>query len=349
MIASPTVEGSVVPGRPKLSVCIPTFNFGAFIGATLASIVNQETNAVEVVVLDGGSDDDTAQIVRGFQAGNTRVRFEQLRQRGGIDRDMARVVELATGEYCWLFSADDLMKPGSIHRVLQLIASGDDAYLCKHTMCTLDMKILGERAVLARDSLTRFDLHERSDRQRYFMLALTTEAFFSFMGGLIIKKDKWDSVPLNESFVGSCWAHAARMFELMEAGLRLTYVPEALLDRRGDNDSFADRGVVNRYRIAIDGYNRIAAVFCGSHSAYAFQVRRTLRNEFGLRMFLYARVCCWLNPEAEDIALLRELIRKTYSDVPIRQYLVLLACRLLPVTLYARLRGLYRRCAGVGT
>ena len=270
--------------RPKLSICIPTFNFGAFIGATLDSILSQITAGVEVVVLDGASTDDTQVVIARFQERYPQVRYYRLPQRGGIDRDMARVVELSAGEYCWLFSGDDLMRQGAIARILTLIESGSDAYLCKHTLCTLDMKILGERAVLDHEPLTTFNLANADELRRYFRLAATTEAFFSFMGSLIVRKDRWESIGLNEDFVGSCWAHVARMFELMQGNLVLTYIPEPLLDRRGDNDSFADRGVVNRYKIAIDGYQRLAATFFGPSSEAAFHVRRVLRNEFGLRM-----------------------------------------------------------------
>jgi predicted GTPase len=38
----------------RLSVCIPTYNFGRFIGETIDSIVRQATEEVEIVVLDGG-------------------------------------------------------------------------------------------------------------------------------------------------------------------------------------------------------------------------------------------------------------------------------------------------------
>ena len=123
-----------------LSVCIPTYNFGRFIGATLDSIVGQLMDDVEIVVLDGASTDDTARWSGAFQARCPQLRYERLAARGGIDRDMAKSLELASSEYCWLFSSDDIMRPGALRRVRELIQSGSDLYLGKHTMCTLDMK-----------------------------------------------------------------------------------------------------------------------------------------------------------------------------------------------------------------
>lgn len=41
--------------HPRLSICIPTYNFGEFIGETLDSIVCQATDETEIVIVDGAS------------------------------------------------------------------------------------------------------------------------------------------------------------------------------------------------------------------------------------------------------------------------------------------------------
>jgi abequosyltransferase len=51
----------------RLSICIPTYNFGEFIGETLKSVTDQARNGVEIIVVDGASTDNTAEIVRDFQ------------------------------------------------------------------------------------------------------------------------------------------------------------------------------------------------------------------------------------------------------------------------------------------
>jgi abequosyltransferase len=327
---------------PLLSICIPTYNFGAFLGETLASVLTGLPEAVEVVVFDGGSTDGTEQVVRACQQQATGLRYIRAKSRGGIDRDLVSTVMHANGDYCWLFSGDDLMRPGAVLAVLSELASAHDIYLCKHTMCTLDMRVLGERAVLRSDLTSTFRLHDPMERMRYFGLAATTEAFFSFMGGLIVRRTSWNRLALNEEFVGSCWAHVARLFELMETELTLRYIPLVLLDRRGDNDSFADRGVVNRYRIAIEGFQQLAARFFGDSSEYAWHVRRTLRTEFGLRMFLHAKQSCRRRPETESFVELLRLAALAYRDVPLQRALLTLALRATPAWLHEGMRVLYR-------
>src|SRR3954470_16861350 len=97
----------------KLSICIPTYNFGRYIEETLGSITCQLTPGVEVIILDGGSTDNTRERVEPWLAKASAIRYVGQSERGGIDRDIARVMDLAQGEYCWLFSADDVMKPGA--------------------------------------------------------------------------------------------------------------------------------------------------------------------------------------------------------------------------------------------
>jgi len=328
---------------PILSICIPTYNFGDFIGATLESIVGQLPEHAEIVVLDGGSTDSTEQVVARFQSRCPQIRYQRRDTRGGIDRDMVRSIDLARGEYCWLFSADDIMRPKSIERMMRAICTSHDIYLCKHASCDFHMKVLCETGVLDIQSETTFDLGDAAQRLRYFGLAQTTEAFFSFMGGIIIKRAKWNSIQLNEAFVGSCWAHVARILELGSSGLTVTYIPEALLDRRGGNDSFSDRGMVNRYRIAIEGYHRLAAAFFPNGSTEAFHIRRVIRNEFTLIPFLYAAMQCRRYPATENLALLNELMKKAYCDAPFTGLLIRIACATFPGRLYRKMRDIYRR------
>jgi hypothetical protein len=119
---------------------------------------------------------------------------------------------------------------------------------------------------------------------------------------------------LNEAFVGSCWAHAARLFEIMPDGLTVKYVARAYLNRRSANDSFSDKGVINRHRIGIEGYNQIADVFFGHDSLEAFHIRRVLKYEHPLDLFIRGLNLCKEKPQTENKALLDCLVLKLYCD-----------------------------------
>jgi abequosyltransferase len=297
----------------RLSVCIPTYNFGSFIGATLESILPQLQEGVEVVVLDGGSTDETTAVVESLQQRYRGLRYERRDERGGIDRDMARTVELAGGEYCWLFCADDLMKPGAIGRMLEHLDSGCDVYLCGLTLCTLDMHPLGDHRVLRVKTEEQFDLGRPQERMSYFRRAQTTTAFFSFAGSIAFKKSRWDAIGLDEEFVGSLWAHVARFFQMIPTGLRLHYIPAAYLFKRTENDSFMDKGLANRYAIAIDGYHRLADACFPQGSPEGRHIRRVVTNEFPPWVLLELK----FTSEGErpgDVTLVDRLAEKAYRD-----------------------------------
>lgn len=327
----------------KISVCIPVYNCAEYLAQALDSILPQANENVEVVVFDGGSTDDTPALMERYVSAWPNLHYHRSMKRGGIDADMAACVELAQGEYCWLFSGDDVMRSGAIQRVLEWLSLQQDIYICKHTMCRKDMTILYEYPVLLPDEKLHMDLCDANSRQDWFRLAATTEAFFSFMSGLIIRKAKWQDGQLPKEFEGSCWGHVARMFGLIPSGLCVCYVGEIWLDQRGDNDSFADKGIVNRYRIAIEGYHRLADSFFGHESVEAFHIRRAIRNEFSLRMFLDAKLACRKDPVRENRELLNRLVKRTYSDMSLANILKYSIYGLAPVWAYEVVCHLYRR------
>lgn len=304
----------------KLSICIPTYNFGQFIGEMLESILPQVVDGVEVVILDGGSTDDTVAVVHAFQEVFPALRYHRREERGGIDRDMARTVDLAEGEYCWLFSSDDTMKPDAVDRVLKEIESGLDIYIGGLTLCTYDMRPLRDQPILDVPPGTTFDLGRADDRAEYFEHAQTTTALFSFLGSMIFMKARWDAVPLDEDFVGSCWAHVARMFRLIPSGLRVEYVGQSYLWKRCDNDSFLDDGLIRRFAITIDGYHRLADTFFGRDSLEARHIRRAVAAEFPLSVVLYTK---WVSGAASeaDRLLLERLVETVYTDPSVRNRL----------------------------
>jgi abequosyltransferase len=297
----------------RLSVCIPTYNFGAFIGETLQSISAQLQDGVEIVVLDGGSTDDTAEVVGGFAERYPQIRYHRRPERGGIDRDMARTVALARGEYCWLFGADDLMREGALARMLARLDGGAELLLCGVTYCSFEMEPLREGEIAQIPEETRFDFSIREERLGYFARASTTLAFFSFLGSIVFNRERWEEIGLEERFVGSLFAHVGRLFAMIAQGATFDYLPDSYVLTRGGNDSFMDRGIVNRYAKVIDGYHDLAATYFGADSDEAAHIRRVVRAEFPLWLALEKRYAL-AREQPEELAELRRIARRAYSE-----------------------------------
>ncbi len=327
--------------KTLLSICIPVYNFGAFIGETLASIIPQATDEVEILVVDGASTDNTADVIASVQRTFPQLRYHRLEKKGGIDRDMARSVELAQGDYCWLFGGDDIMAPGAVADILKQLGEGHDLYLCESILCRADMTPVGKHNLLAADREQVFDLKDPVVRADYFSRARNTAAFFSFCSSLVVKKARWEAVAMDDRFVGSYWDHVARLFRMISDGLRIKYLPAPHLYKRGENDSFLDRGLVNRYRITIEGFDRLSRAFFPPGSPEDFHIRRAMNAEHNLKGLLDAKLLCHNQHLWEDLATLDRLAKIQYGYPMILNRFKLYVYRHAPISLLNMAKPLY--------
>lgn len=328
----------------RFSICIPVYNFGAFIGETLDSILDQRglDRSIEILVVDGASTDNTEAVVKARSDKFDGLRYVKLPKRGGIDADMEASVALARGEYCWLFSGDDLMRRGALISVLRWIGQGHDVFICKHSNCDKKMRFLGEHPVFCTDDVRVANLAEAKQRIMYLADSATTEALFSFMSGLVIRREAWMSVGTQSEFMGSCWGHVARLLKVAETRLTVCFVGELWLDRRGDNDSFLDNGVVRRLAIAVDGYLNMANRYFGEKSAEAMHIRRMLRNDLKLPVWMYARRKVTESPESESLEELNRLMTLCYSDPGLHNSAVRITYQYCPLIGYRSMLLVYR-------
>lgn len=312
------------------------------------SVLPNLTDEVEVVILDGGSTDDTGLVVAQRRHGVPQLKYHRQEFRGGIDRDIAKVISLAQGEYCWLFSADDIMRPGAVNKVLTHVQSAHDIYLCEHTLCDYEMHPIKEHPIFNHITTSEiFDLGNIVQRQRYFREARTSEAFFSFMSCPIFQKALWDKAKgIPESFYETCWALAGRFLSLAPDGLIIHYLGESLLYKRSGNDTFLEHGVVNRLRITVEGFAHISETIFGKESFENHNIKRVLRNERTLPHLLGIKLQVATSPQKDQMNALYNIVFKHYSDVGFVNMCKYVIFRVMPITflkLALLLKGLLKK------
>lgn len=115
---------------PLFSIIVPTFNAAATIRACLESIVHQTYDDLEVVVVDGGSTDETLDVARSFGPDfGARLVIHSGPDDGPYDA-MNRGVQMATGEWLLFLGADDtLYEPDTLGRVAAFIRDHETADL----------------------------------------------------------------------------------------------------------------------------------------------------------------------------------------------------------------------------
>lgn len=93
---------------PKVSVIIPTYNYGAYIREAIQSVLDQSFANFEVIVVDDGSTDNTADVVSGFS--DTRIKYVRQENRGLPSARNTGIRE-SSGSLLAFLDADDKYHP----------------------------------------------------------------------------------------------------------------------------------------------------------------------------------------------------------------------------------------------
>jgi glycosyltransferase involved in cell wall biosynthesis len=105
---------------PKISVITPSFNQGHFIEETITSVINQNYPNLEYIIMDGGSQDNTIEIIKKYES--TFASWKSEKDNGQSDA-INQGLRKATGDvFNWL-NSDDYYEKSSLQHVAQKMSS----------------------------------------------------------------------------------------------------------------------------------------------------------------------------------------------------------------------------------
>lgn len=122
---------------PLVSVIIPAYNAAPYIAEALRSVLAQTHGALDIIVVDDGSTDDTAAIAASL--GDPRIRVVS-QPNGGVSAARNKGLDLAKGEFIAFHDADDGMEPTNLEEKLNTLLSHQvdwvfgDLILCDHEL-----------------------------------------------------------------------------------------------------------------------------------------------------------------------------------------------------------------------
>jgi glycosyltransferase involved in cell wall biosynthesis len=130
---------------PKVSVLISTFNRTDYLRMALDSALAQDYPDFEIVILDDGSTDNTADVISEYS--DPRIHYH-WQPNQGVARTYNRLMELGEGEYFHHLDNDDILMPGALTTMAALLDANPSAGIA-----------YGEAPVI--DSIGRIYSHRR--------------------------------------------------------------------------------------------------------------------------------------------------------------------------------------------
>lgn len=114
---------------PLVTALVPSYNHGRYIRERIESILGQTYPAVELIVIDDASEDNSDQVIRDLQA---KYSFKYIRNSCNSGTPFAaweRICTLAKGDYIWVCESDDVAEPEFLKIAVGRLQAQTDAVM----------------------------------------------------------------------------------------------------------------------------------------------------------------------------------------------------------------------------
>ena len=211
---------------PKLSICISTLDRADFLKESIDSIISQkiESHDIEIVVSDGGSTDNTTEIMEAYVTEYDFIKYINPRRKVGLDEGYHMCVKESTGEYIWCMPDDDYFISDAFEKVLSLLETDLDLLVVNLKCFTDDLKVDLKQNLIPLTEDRIFNYEEFDNVFSEFIYGI------SYMGTLIPKRSIWfENNP--EDYYESWFGAFAAMGESKQIR-KISYLSEPIIHYR---------------------------------------------------------------------------------------------------------------------
>lgn len=188
----------------------------------------------EIVIIDGGSTDHTELVIREYLLRFSNIRYIRQCNNGGIDGDYDRAVEAATGEYCWLMTDDDTLRPDAITHVLSSLREDISLLIINTEFMDITMsRIIDPRWL-------ELDTDRMYDPEQMDALAIASASILTFIGCIVIKREIWIQRD-RQRYYGSLFIHLGVVFQHPLPGNSLIISKPLISYRMGNSHTFSSK------------------------------------------------------------------------------------------------------------
>ena len=251
-----------------LSICIPTYNRAKYLRVLLNSIFEQTNfESVEVVILDNCSTDNTVEIVDKYIGGSFDIKYYRRDKNYGAINNVVKVVDYASGKYCWIIGDDDALNKNAMAIILKNIKSVDaDIFLYERVECDKNLNELRRINFIKKNNMKM--LYNSANKQEllsYFNSCKSIGGLFSFIGSTVFKRTRWKNIKFDYRFYKNSYPHVFVFLSILKKGCFFYYCKEKTVLCRLNNESFPG-SQLERYLIDFNDYYQLSELIQNSSS-----------------------------------------------------------------------------------
>lgn len=242
--------------KPIVSIIIPAYNAGKFLGECLNSVRTQTFPDFECLIVDDGSTDDTAAIACQYIEKDSR--FKLLSQsNGGVSKARNLGIDKASGEFVSFVDADDLLHPEAL-KAMHDCLTRYGADVCITAFLEFENQITGE---IKFPKALRADV-EIYDYESAMRVALYQKRIFNSPWGALMKRSLLHE--RNRFREGTRYEDLDAFYRFYEEAGKIVYLPFAYYYYRKNPDSFLNNWSTDRLDV-LDVTDRMVEFFSANH------------------------------------------------------------------------------------
>ena len=219
--------------QPLLSICINTRNRAELIAETLESMINQITEEVEIVVVDGASTDSTPAVMEEYARRYKYIKYIRSNDNIGIDHGYDLSVENSCGEYCWLMPDDDIVCNGALDKILSEIKNNFELIILNLELFTKNLDLDLKQRIFNHDQDKIYMRNQLDDFFSEFGFGL------SYIGCVVIKRHLWFEHDRSQ-FYSSFFIHVGVIFGSSKIN-KVLFLSKPSINYRSANSSWTQR------------------------------------------------------------------------------------------------------------
>lgn len=235
--------------KPLVSIVMPNYNRGKYIGAAVESVLKQSIHDWELIIVDDASTDDSWTVISSFQ--DPRIRKIRLPENGHVSNAHNVGNALCEGQYIALLDSDDLWEKDKLEKQIEYLETHAETDLCFTLLKLVD----SEGQPMRDENLEKLFQEKDRSREEWTGYLLKTGNHFAndsvLMRRKVMEETGWNDLSLIQLHDYDIWLRAVRKYNLH-------IIQEPLLLYRKGEETLSSKSASNRRRLLLESASIIS-------------------------------------------------------------------------------------------